>query len=1113
MAIEEKASIDTLLIAAEVLERDIIKPDKNSRSGGRDHYAVNGLSEQVFRSIPYHGETFKNMANKDRRNPGSGTFLAYSRSQFATAPFVAAAAEKRRNSAITPPYFSMNDPYHQSAALAAEDLIQSDLSSLAAGGTTLPQDWLRSLSPQISILSGSKWTQSSVSSSPRTSVPMPSTSTSFSESGEWNPAFHRLSPPLSKSSSPLTFMGLHDLHDRGFSRGDCHGSSTFNGLTSALCRLEADHTKSASKTTSPSSAATSTAANVPHKRLRTALLADRPGALLENRTNGRAYSDITPPWMSATAAASVTRSLVISRDITTSASAEPHRSQTSALVSHESSLLNVTASPSTFTSGRKICRHTDSPVETAVATAGDTDAPAIVKPHSSVPRLPAKKRKIDWSFSDDPPVMPPLKDRGGTKLSLPCDLEGAQRVSGTRQGSPLQPAATAGPVAPLIVDSPAVGLASNSEANERPLASSAVLSQSHLRLIEQTRRKQSESYLLSSSSASGPCLDAAPHSRSPFYASAVGDLSGTRAPPPTSTEAPPPISTRSPQAPQPPRRKLSYPNLLDHMSFNYDASLFLSQLQRQRNLEAELQAALPGESRKEEYGLRTPLVVEVSSDEPRRFKPSQEGGPISRHHHHHQQLNLKPPPVPEISYSPVDHLKAATAVEPTRRSSLAANSVAPADYIKSRQHRHSSISPPQLQHLQQLHSLPLYLYNDYSQSLARSATASKLGAGQPSSNTGRSLLISRSLENSTAAAVEAAVPSPLSSQPPTPGKVRPFSAPENTGSSWPASSLTTASFGYQPQTPTTSPSPAKCSCTESSYDAKVAAAAAIAALSQSNRDPPRERFSGFQELAAASNVATSANEQQLRAGHVPVQGATLSVGRDSKSMEFVRQLALGGLSYEQAYYRKRSLDSLFTNEPRIGAVHNAPSAVSSISEYLAAAAAAAASGGVSQRPVVPPQTDVSAVASGFPLLLFSAPSSASAAALAAETALEWGASPTSLIPVPVEIKSLPSGFLSGKRTSQRHGDDDEGEDGQREAFTFISTNLPSEDSAGSGSGGGGGVGGAGNRSSCQPAPQLIFPVLSSSLKSGSLKKACALGLPMLVPPNAQNLLVNKPKSV
>ncbi|VDK36072.1 unnamed protein product [Dibothriocephalus latus] len=48
------------------------------------------------------------------------------------------------------------------------------------------------------------------------------------------------------------------------------------------------------------------------------------------------------------------------------------------------------------------------------------------------------------------------------------------------------------------------------------------------------------------------------------------------------------------------RRKLSYPNFLDHMSFNYDASLFLSQLQRQRNLEAGLQAPLRGEARKEE---------------------------------------------------------------------------------------------------------------------------------------------------------------------------------------------------------------------------------------------------------------------------------------------------------------------------------------------------------------------------------------------------------------------------------------------------------------------------------------------------------------------------------
>ncbi|VDN18556.1 unnamed protein product [Dibothriocephalus latus] len=84
MAIEEKASIDTLLIAAEVLERDVIKPDKSSRSGGRDHYAVNGLSEQVFRSIPYHGETFKNMANMDRRNPGSAAFLSNSRSQVIT---------------------------------------------------------------------------------------------------------------------------------------------------------------------------------------------------------------------------------------------------------------------------------------------------------------------------------------------------------------------------------------------------------------------------------------------------------------------------------------------------------------------------------------------------------------------------------------------------------------------------------------------------------------------------------------------------------------------------------------------------------------------------------------------------------------------------------------------------------------------------------------------------------------------------------------------------------------------------------------------------------------------------------------------------------------------
>ncbi|BHF66467.1 hypothetical protein SprV_0200948400 [Sparganum proliferum] len=1043
-----------------------------------------------------------------------------------TAPFMAAATEKRRHSAITPPYFAVDDPYHQSAAAAA-----ADLSSLAAVGASLPQDWLRSLSPHRAF-SGSKWAQpSSVGNNTRAGVPLPSTSTSLSvtDSSSRSPAFNRLSPTPNKSSFPLNSMGLHDLHDRGFGRGGRQGSSTLNGLTSSSCRLETDNSTATSS--SPSSAATSAAANVPHKRLRTALLADRPGALLENRTNGRAYSDVTAPWMSSSAAAvsaSMTRSLVISRDIITSASAEPHGSQTSAaaIVSNEGPLPNVTVSPSTPTSSRKLSRQTDSStVETASTAAGDGGgSPTIVKPPSTAPRLPAKKRKIDWSFSDDPPpVMPPLKDREGAKLSLPCGLDGAQRLIGTPQGSLLQSAA-AGAVAPLIVDRPAVGPASgSSEANERSLAA---LSQSHLLLIEQARRKQSEPFLLpsSSSSASGLCLDAALHSRSPpVNTPALGDLSGTRAPASTTTttEVPPQISTHPP-VPQPPRRKLSYPNLLDHLSFNYDASLFLSQLQRQRSLEAELQGPIRGESHREEYGLRTPLVVDVSSDEPHRVKSSQECGPISRQHHQRRQ-KPKPPPVPDISYPRVDHLKAAVA-EPTRRFSLAGNVVAPADGVKPRQHRHSSISPPQFHQFQQPPPSPLYIHHDYPQSLTRPANTSKAAVGSLSSNTGRSLLISRSLDKPTTTAV----PSPLlPSQSLTPVKARPFSAPENTDSSWPASSLTTAphtSFGYQPRNLTTAltdSTPAKSGGTETSYDATVAAAAAIAALSQSSRDPPREHFSGFQELAAASKVPIPPNEQ-LRTGHGPVQGTTLSSGRDSKSVEFAHHLALRGLTDEQTNYRKRSLDSLFASESRIDAVRNVPistGAVSSISEYLAAAAAAGASQGTGV-----PQTDVSTVASGFPLLLFSAPSSASAAALAAETALEWGASPTSLIPVPVEIKSLPSGFLSGgKRASRRHGndgDDDEGddeeEDGQREAFTFISTNLPSEDSAGSGSGGSGGGGGAGDagcRSSGQPAPQLIFPVLSSSLKSGSLKKACALGLPMLVPPNAQNLLVNKPKSV
>ncbi|VDN36408.1 unnamed protein product [Dibothriocephalus latus] len=72
----------------------------------------------------------------------------------------------------------MNDPYRQSAAAAAADLLYPDLSSLAAVGATLPQDWLKSLSPQRP--SGSKWAQPPASTSSRTSVPMPSTSTSFS---------------------------------------------------------------------------------------------------------------------------------------------------------------------------------------------------------------------------------------------------------------------------------------------------------------------------------------------------------------------------------------------------------------------------------------------------------------------------------------------------------------------------------------------------------------------------------------------------------------------------------------------------------------------------------------------------------------------------------------------------------------------------------------------------------------------------------------------------------------------------------------------------------------------------------------------------------------------
>nr|VZI14029.1 unnamed protein product [Spirometra erinaceieuropaei] len=608
MAIEEKASIDTLLIAAEVLERDVIKSDKNSRSSGRDHYAGNGLGEQVFRSIPYHAETFKNMANMNWRNPGSGTFLSNSRSQLTTAPFMAAATEKRRHSAITPPYFAVDDPYHQSVAAAAA----ADLSSLAAVGATLPQDWLRSLSPHRSF-AGSKWAQPSVSNNTRAGVPLPSTSASLSDSSSRSPAFNRLSPTLNKSSFPLNSMGLHDLHDRGFGRGGGRqGLSTLNGLTSSSCRLEADNTQSASTaTSSPSSAATS-AANVPHKRLRTALLADRPGALLENRTNGRAYSDVTAPWMSSAASASMTRSLVISRDIITSASAESHGSQTSAaIVNNEGPLPRVTVSPSTSTSSRQ----TDSSAVETPSTAGGGGSPTHVKPPSTAPRLPAKKRKIDWSFSDDPPVMPPLKDRDGAKLSLPCGLDGAQRLTGTPQGSGLlQSAAAAGAVAPLIVDRPAVG--PGSEASERPFPA---LSQSHLLLIEQARRKQSEPFLLpSSSSVSGLCLDAALHtSRSPpTHTPALGELSGTRAPPSTTTtatEVPPPISTHLP-APQPPRRKLSYPNLLDHLSFNYDASLFLSQLQRQRNLEAELQGRIRDESHREEYdqfrdlaGIRTAI--------------------------------------------------------------------------------------------------------------------------------------------------------------------------------------------------------------------------------------------------------------------------------------------------------------------------------------------------------------------------------------------------------------------------------------------------------------------------------------------------------------------------
>ncbi|KAL5964424.1 hypothetical protein TSMEX_007844, partial [Taenia solium] len=192
-------------------------------------------------------------------------------------------------------------------------------------------------------------------------------------------------------------------------------------------------------------------------------------------------------------------------------------------------------------------------------------------------------------------------------------------------------------------------------------------------------------------------------------------------------------------------------------------------------------------------------------------------------------------------------------------------------------------------------------------------------------------------------------------------------------------------------------------------------------------------------LPPLSEIPTTASsERQRRMSHVPVLGAILSSSASAANPETAySQTPNYGLGD-----RKRSFDSLFP-----------------ITKTRSYGGAVLLTGNVCC-----PPTEKS-FDGGFPLLLVSAPTSASAAEFAAATAVASGAPASSLIPVPVQI--VP-GSAAGSTTS-----------------------------ASSAAGGDTGVALV-SKTTNEADQRLVFPLVLAPAPDGQMS-GCALGFPLLVP--------------
>ncbi|VDL59130.1 unnamed protein product [Hymenolepis diminuta] len=187
--------------------------------------------------------------------------------------------------------------------------------------------------------------------------------------------------------------------------------------------------------------------------------------------------------------------------------------------------------------------------------------------------------------------------------------------------------------------------------------------------------------------------------------------------------------------------------------------------------------------------------------------------------------------------------------------------------------------------------------------------------------------------------------------------------------------------------------------------------------------------------------SANTRERQRRMSHVPVLGAILSSSGNGSTPQASSDTPYSQFqSYTTTRNRKHSLDSLFPLPNNTGS--NFGGAVL-----------------LTGNPGDKSTFELSSGSAGFPLLLVSAPTSASAAELAAATAMASGAPASSLIPVPVQI--VPNSTSPANPNSS----DDPG-------VSLVSKTTNEADE------------------------RLVFPLVPSS--DGQIG-GCALGFPVLVP--------------